>query len=127
MKVVRGSEISFVPASHEDPSKPGVYKRVLATHADLLSGQVMMVNWARLPAGSAFQRHYHEDMQELFVLLGGPVTMTVDGDPQTLNSGDAILIAPREIHEMTNDSGGDVEYIVFGISTGAGGQTVVVE
>lgn len=127
MKVVRGSEISFVPASHEDPSKPGVYKRVLATHADLLCGQVMMVNWAKLPAGSAFQRHYHEDMQEVFVLLGGPVTMTVDGDPQTLNSGDAILISPREIHEMTNDSDADVEYIVFGISTGEGGQTVVVE
>ncbi len=127
MKVVRGSQIPFVPASHEDASKPGVYKRVLATQDDMISGQVMMVNWAKLPQGSAFQRHFHEDMQEVFVMLSGPVTMTVDGEPQELAAGDAIIISPREIHEMQNDSEQDVEYVVFGISTQQGGQTVVVE
>lgn len=127
MKVVRGSEISFVPASHEVASSPGVYKRVLATFEDLTHGQVMMVNWAMLPAGSSFQRHFHEDMQEVFIMLSGPVTMNVDGDANRLDKGDAILISPREIHEMSNESEHDVEYIVFGISTGEGGKTVVVE
>lgn len=127
MKVVRGSEIQFVPASHEDQSNPGVLKRVLATHADLVNGQVMMVNWASLPEGSAFQNHYHEDMQEVFIMLGGPVVMTVDGDRTELMAGDAIIIDPREAHKMENASDGDVEYIVFGISLGEGGQTVVAE
>lgn len=127
MKVVRGANIDFVAASHEDPSRPGVLKRVLASSDDLQLGQVMMVNWARLPEGSSFQSHFHEDMQEVFVMLGGPVVMTVDGTTNELAAGDAIVIDPREIHKMQNMSDGDVDYIVFGISKQEGGQTVVVD
>ena len=31
MKVVRGTSVPFVPASHEDPRHPGTLKRVLLT------------------------------------------------------------------------------------------------
>lgn len=127
MHVIRGNEIEFEPASHEDPQNPGVLKRVLARKSDLLRGQVQMVNWSRLPMGSSFQSHYHEDMQEVFVMLGGPVEMTVDDSSMKLNSGDAILIEPREVHKMENLSEGSVDYLVFGISLEEGGQTVVVE
>ena len=85
-----------------------------------------MLNWSRLPQGSAFRPHYHEDMQEVFVMLGGPVTMVVDDQRVTLMAGDAIVIDPREVHEMQNESEEDVDYIVFGITTDQGGKTVVV-
>ena len=126
MQIIRGRDIQFVPASHEDAQNPGVLKRVLATKKDLLSGQVQMVNWSRLPVNSGFQAHYHEDMQETFILLNGQVAMTVDGQTHVLNEGDAILIQPREVHEMKNLSDEDVQYIVFGISTERGGRTVIV-
>lgn len=127
MQVVRGSEIELVPASHEDPKNPGVLKRVLATKSDLIPGQVQMVNWSLLPKDSGFQSHYHQDMQEVFIMLGGPVEMRVDEETLQLQAGDAILIDPKEVHEMKNISGADVEYVVFGISTEEGGKTVVVE
>ena len=126
MHVIRGNEIEFEAASHEDPKNPGVIKRVLARNKDLIKGQVQMVNWARLPKGKSFQPHYHEDMQEVFILMGGPVAMFVNGHSVELNQGDAILVDPGEIHRMTNLSKTDVDYIVFGISTGEGGETVVV-
>ncbi len=127
MKVVRGSEIEFVPASHENPDDPGVLKRVLATKSDLLRGQVQMVNWSMLPKGKSFQSHYHEDMQEVFVILNGQVRMRVDTESVELFGGDAILISPREIHEMENVCESDVQYVVFGISTEENGKTVVVD
>ena len=127
MKIVRGSQIEFEPASHENPRDPGVLKRVLATKDQLVQGQVMMVNWSLLPIGKSFQAHYHEDMQEVFIILNGRVMMTVSGDADELSQGDAILIDPREIHEMKNICDESVEYIVFGISTEAGGKTVVIE
>ena len=102
MRVIRGSEISFVPASHEDPQNPGVLKRILAKRDDLLDGRIQMINWASLPASSQFQSHYHEDMQEVFIILKGPVAMTVNDDVTELNAGDAIVIEPREIHSMKN-------------------------
>ena len=127
MQVIRGNEIEFEAASHEDPKKPGVLKRVLARKSDLMTRQVQMVNWSRLPSGSSFQSHYHEDMLEVFVMLHGPVTMTVDEKDVELSQGDAILIAPGEVHKMKNLSQKDVDYIVFGISAEKGGKTVVTE
>lgn len=126
MKYVTANESGFVPASHEDPNNPGVLKRVIATAADLQPGQVQMVNWARLPVGHSFNSHYHEDMQEVFVLLKGTVKMTVDDQSVSMSSGDTVIIDPREIHQMTNIGAEPAEYIVFGISSQEGGKTVVV-
>ena len=126
MKIVRGSEIQFVPASHEDPNDPGVLKRVLATAQDVIRGQVMMVNWSFLPVAKSFEPHYHEDMQEVFIVLNGHVTMTVNGESHDLRRGDSILIDPREVHQMENICQEDVEYVVFGVSTEEGGKTVNV-
>ncbi len=127
MQIIRGDQIEFVPASHEDPARPGVLKRVLATKNDLIRGQVQMVNWSRLPADSSFRPHFHEDMQEVFVIVGGSVEMRV-GDVQCqLRGGDAIVIDPREVHEMRNLGDQAVDYIVFGISTESGGKTIVVQ
>ena len=127
MRVVRGSAIEFVPASHENPADPGVVKRVLATKDHLCQGRVQMLNWSRLPIGSSFQAHYHEDMQEVFVILNGTIEMVVDGEAVELSEGDAILIEMREVHQMHNRCDQDVEYLVFGISTGQDGKTVVVQ
>ena len=52
--------------------------------------------------------------------------MTVTDMTCTLNGGDAILISPKEIHQMKNACRDAVEYIVFGISTEQGGKTVNV-
>lgn len=126
MRLVRGGEIEFVSASHEDPQNPGVFKRVLATRDDILPGRVQMINWAKLPRDSQFNAHYHEDMQETFVILNGRVSMTVDGKEQELSAGDAILIEPREVHLMKNLSDEDVHYLVLGVTLDQGGKTVVV-
>jgi len=127
MKVITFSERAFVPASHENPLSPGVLKKVLLEKADLQRGRVQMVNWARLPAGNRFARHYHEDMQEVFILVRGEVEMTVGDELVTLRRGDSIVIDPHEVHQMWNPGTDDVAYLVFGITSEAGGKTVVVE
>ena len=63
MKSIFSNASGFIPASHEDPRNPGVLKRVIATKHDFQEGHVQMLNWARLPAGSSFQLHYHEGDQ----------------------------------------------------------------
>jgi mannose-6-phosphate isomerase-like protein (cupin superfamily) len=134
MKFVPSNASGFVPASHENPANPGVLKRVIATQQDFQAGQVQMLNWARLPVGSAFQPHYHEDMQEVFVLVSGVVTMTVRNRNRdesaaeclTMRPGDTVMINPTEVHQMQNIGDTVAEYIVFGISSQKGGKTIVV-
>jgi len=90
MRVVRAAEREYVAASHENPERPGVYKRVLATHDQLLQGRIQMINWARLPVGASFQAHYHEDMEETFVMIDGEARMEVGSAAVELRRGDAI-------------------------------------
>jgi mannose-6-phosphate isomerase-like protein (cupin superfamily) len=127
MQVVRGSELVYVAASHEKPEQPGVLKKVLGTRTDFVEGRVQMLNWSLCPKHSSFRLHYHEDMQEIFVIINGTVEMEVENQKVILTAGDAVFVEPREVHKMTNICDQDVAYLVFGISTGKNGKTVVVE
>jgi mannose-6-phosphate isomerase-like protein (cupin superfamily) len=126
MTIIRGSKIDYVPASHENPNDPGVLKKVLAKRNDLIKGRMQMINWAYLPVGKEFEPHYHEDMQEVFIILSGKVRIHVDDDSDELRKGDAVIIPVRAIHQMKNISDEAVEYIALGISTESGGQTINV-
>lgn len=125
MKIVRGKDLEFVPASHENPEMPGVFKKVLATRDDLLAGRVQMINWASMPVGATFAAHYHEDMEEVFVIVSGSAEITISGVRNSLASGDVVVIPPRSLHEMKNCGSVPLEYIVVGITTDQGGKTVV--
>jgi mannose-6-phosphate isomerase-like protein (cupin superfamily) len=127
VRIIPFASRSFQPASHENPLAPGVLKKVLLEKADLQPGRIQMVNWASLAAGKRFARHYHEDMQEIFILLCGEAKITVGQQVATLRRGDTVVIDAREIHQMENAGSETVEYLAMGITTEAGGKTVVVE
>jgi mannose-6-phosphate isomerase-like protein (cupin superfamily) len=100
---------------------------VLATRNDLLDGRVQMINWARLPVGSSFRAHYHEDMEETFILIQGQAEMRIEQTTLMLGPGDTVIVAPREVHTMKNIGPEAVEYIVVGITLGHNGKTIVVD
>ena len=125
MKIIKASDLQFVPASHEDPKNPGVLKKVLVQAAEAIDGHLQMINWALLPKDSSFQLHYHETLQEIFIMLNGPVIITVDQQSFELQKGDGFIVDIGEQHEMKNISGADVEYLVVGVSNGSG-QTIIV-
>ncbi len=127
MRTITFAARPAVPAGHENPLSPGVLKKVLLEKADLQPGRIQMVNWASLAAGREFARHYHEDMQEIFILVQGEAEITVGTETATLRRGDTVVIDPREVHRMRNVGAESVEYLAIGITSEAGGQTVVVE
>lgn len=126
MKIVKASSLPYIPASHEHPKDPGVMKKVLLGKNDLVRGQIMMVNFCKMPKGKSFEKHYHEDMEEVFILTGGHVVMEVDNEKAEMEKGDAVLVPMGKNHQMTNIFDGESEYIVFGISTEKGGKTINV-
>lgn len=85
-----------------------------------------MISWAKLLAGKSFQKHYHQDMEEIFVILSGRAQIRVDQEQTQLGPGDAVLIPKMAHHIMQNLTDTDVEYLVIGISQERGGKTIVV-
>ncbi len=127
MRIVRNTDITYIPASHERPDEPGVLKKVLVQAGDLIEGRLQMINWALLPAGRSFQAHYHEDMQEIFILVQGSTRIDIAGERAELHTGDAVFVPVAAVHTMHNPGDEDAAYIAIGITRGQGGRTVVVE
>jgi len=127
MHIIRGGSIDYTPASHERPDDPGVLKKVLVQATDLIEGRVQMINWALLPAGKSFQAHYHEDMQEIFILVQGSTQICIGDETEELTTGDAVFVPVAAVHTMHNPHSEDAAYIAIGITCGQGGKTVVVE
>ena len=127
MKTVRFKDLSYVPASHENPLRPGVLKKVLFKKGDIIPGQIQMVNWAKLPPKKSFQAHYHEDMDEIFILLNGKARMKVGTEKISLQPGDAVIVPMKKVHSMKNLGTKPLEYIVFGVGRNKKGKTVIRE
>lgn len=126
MKIVSAKKLSYIAASHEDPVDPGVFKKILFTDKDLISDKIRMVNWAKLPKGKSFKAHFHEDMEEIFIILSGQASIRINDEKTVLKSEDAVLIPIKAVHEMKNLGDEDVHYIVIGISLGKRGKTTNV-
>ena len=88
MRVIRFADSPFLPAGHENPASPGVLRKVLLGKADLRPGRMQMINWASLGVGKRFAPHYHEDMQEVFVVMQGTAEITIAGETTVLRLGE---------------------------------------
>ena len=127
IKKIDINKLTFVPASHENPKNPGVFKKVLFTKKDFTTqGSIQMINWARLPEGKSFQSHYHEDMDEVFIILSGKARIKINDEENIIKKNEAIFIPAKAIHYMKNVGETDVHYIVIGSTQGGGGKTVTL-
>src|SRR6187401_3004421 len=55
---------------------------------------------ARVPAGSATQRHYHKLAEEFYFILEGAGSLEIDGDVRDVHAGDCALIPPGAWHTI---------------------------
>ena len=85
-----------------------------------------MINWAFLPVGKSFRGHYHEDMQEIFILIKGEAQIFVNNEQAELCEGDTVVVPVGSVHRMENIGKNDIEYIVIGVAKGTRGRTIIV-
>jgi quercetin dioxygenase-like cupin family protein len=67
--------------------------------------------YARFPAGSRFELHWHA-YGEYAVVLRGKVTHTLGRESYTLLPGDYVVIPPRVVHGWVADTSGDVFLLI---------------
>jgi uncharacterized cupin superfamily protein len=79
----------------------------------LEAGQLGARLW-RLAPGQASTRHRHAAQEELYVLLEGTGRVRVDDDLLTLGRLDALVVEPRSIRQLFNDTAEDALWLVVG-------------
>jgi uncharacterized cupin superfamily protein len=68
----------------------------------------------RLAPGQASTRHRHGSQTELYVVLEGTGRMRVDGELLTLVPLSAVLVEPRTLRQVFNDTDADALWLVVG-------------
>lgn len=66
-----------------------------------------------MPPGTNEARHRHERTHQFFFVLSGTATLEVSGRHEVLGPGQGLEVAPGVPHQMFNDSGQAVEFLVI--------------
>ena len=103
------SEIEFTNSSH-----PGQVKKVVFRGSEMTSA-VTQVAYAELLEGEIIEEHFHDSMEEVFLVLEGNCEFYLNGVPQLLIKDSVIKIAPKIKHKLKALS--DTKLYYFGVST----------
>lgn len=87
-----------------------------------LDPDVFLTNWAYvdhllIPAGASEGLHRHRGVEEIYYVLNGEGQVRVNDETAEIHKGDAVPVRLNEPHSLTNNSNGDLELMVVGIST----------
>ena len=95
--------------------RPSNQMQVLNTDlAKQLGAETLGARLWRLRPGQASTRHRHTKETELYVVLEGTGRIRVDGDLLTLEPLSALLVEPRTVRQVFNDTDADALWLVVG-------------
>jgi mannose-6-phosphate isomerase-like protein (cupin superfamily) len=111
--------------------KSGLDWRLLAmstkTHGDIEAEvdpkfqclkSITYVSLAKLQPTLSYQRHNHEDHEEVYYIIHGTVQIRIGSETARFKDGDVIYIPEKSVHSITNDGSDMVEFLAFGGFTG---------
>ncbi len=117
MKKINVSDLTWEPASHEDPKDPGVLKKVIVAHSDVdPKSKLMMINVSKVPVGKTHVAHSHKTMEEIFYFTGGKGEVEINGEKSKVETGDRVIAKAGEIHQITNTGPNELKFIGIGIA-----------
>jgi len=56
-----------------------------------------------IPSGGSALPHFHRETEETYLILAGVAAMQINGKRFELEAGEAVLIEPKEVHQITNN------------------------
>ena len=86
----------------------------------LVKSDALSVIQEQVPAGACEITHVHHVARQFFFVLSGVATLEIDGIVHTLRAREGIEVAPGVPHQMRNESGEPVEFLVVSHPTTRG-------
>ena len=87
---------------------PGEFRHL----TDALDCEQLSVTLIRVPPHSDFEQgtgHYHDEVEELYLVTRGTLTMRFDDDVRSVTAGSAVRVAPRTARSHRNEGDEPVE------------------
>ncbi len=80
---------------------------------NFIDTDVLSVKQELMPPDTAEQLHYHKKSSQVFVILKGKATFTIDGVESVLKPEQGIEIKPGQKHFISNKENSDLEFILY--------------
>jgi mannose-6-phosphate isomerase-like protein (cupin superfamily) len=93
---------------YEGTDVPGEFRRLTGA----LASEQLAVTLIRVPPHSDFEQgtgHYHEEIEEIYVVATGTLTMRLGDDVHTVPAGSVVRVAPRTPRSHRNEGDEPVE------------------
>jgi mannose-6-phosphate isomerase-like protein (cupin superfamily) len=93
---------------YEGTDVPGEFRRL----TDALGCEQLSMTLIRVPAHSDFEQgtgHYHDEVEELYLVTRGTLTMRLADDVHRVGPGSAVRVAPRTPRSHRNEGDEPVE------------------
>jgi mannose-6-phosphate isomerase-like protein (cupin superfamily) len=103
--IVHADEVEDV---YEASDVPGEFRRL----TDALDCEQLSVTLIRVPPHSDFEQgtgHYHDEVEELYLVTRGTLTMRFDDDVRSVTAGSVVRVAPRTPRSHRNEGDEPVE------------------
>lgn len=78
----------------------------------LVKSAELSVIHERMPPNTSEVRHYHKQARQLFFILKGTATLEIDSKKEVLQRHEGAEVPPGVPHQIFNESGGEVEFLV---------------
>lgn len=109
MKLTTLNQLPEQSVSHN----PEIKKRVMLTPHELPN--ISNFSQAIFTPGQIALAHAHETMYEVFYIESGEGTIRINGEDYPLTQGTCVIVEPKEIHEVINDSQNNLVMTVLGV------------
>ena len=80
---------------------------------NFIDTDILSVKQELMPPDTAEQLHYHEKASQVFFILKGKATFTIDGVESVLKPEQGIEIKPGQKHFISNKENSDLEFILY--------------
>jgi mannose-6-phosphate isomerase-like protein (cupin superfamily) len=107
------SDYSIIEANkakdyYADSNVPGEFRRL----TPYLDSEQLALTLIRIPAHSDFEQstgHYHDQIEEIYIITKGELTMRFNDDIVKVPAGSAVRIAPKTVRSHRNEGDETVE------------------
>ena len=93
----------------EEVAKKGLAYWKTLVSADLTHSEALTMGIAKITPNEALREHRHLQ-EEIYLLLEGTGSVTIEGNPQSVGPGTSVFIPGNALHSCENTGEGDLRF-----------------
>ncbi len=92
----------------------------------LLKTDTLSVIQERMPPGTTESLHFHSNAQQLFYILSGVASFSLEGQTYSLYANESIHVLPGQVHQISNLGKEELHFLVISEPKAHGDRTNVL-